>query len=93
MNWEFRIVPHPARRMVFGKPVIHIRDVQMLQVRDGERWVQVGYCGAEAGRPLTLLTDYGDEFRVAATAFVTQAVGAPAATLVAETSQPEEVEE
>lgn len=86
-------MPHPARRIVFGKPVVHIRDVQMLQVRDGDRWVQVGYCGAEPGRPLTLLTDEGDEFREAATAFVTQVVGAPAMTLVAETSQPEEVEE
>lgn len=93
-GWEFKIEPHPARRIVFGKPVVHIRDVQMLMVRDEDgRFVQVGYCGAEPGRPLTLLEDWGPEFLEAAAEFVTREVGPPKATVVAKTKPKDEVED
>lgn len=94
MTWEFRIEPHPARRIVFGVPVVHVRDVQMLRVKDtDDRWLHIGYCGAEPNRPLTLLEDWGPEFLAAATEYVTREVGKPKASLVARASQPQEADE
>lgn len=93
MSWEFRTQPHPARKIVFGKPVVLITDVLMLQVKDGDRWMQIGYCGAKPDRPCTLLGSYPDEFTEAVTAFVTEQIGAPSRTLLAITSKPDEDDE
>lgn len=83
-TWQFKITEHPHKATVFGQNVQVIKDVQVLRVltEDG-RWLQVGYCGAEPGRPLSLLGQHPQEFIDAATAFVTEQVGSPASTVIA----------
>ena len=91
MSWQFKITPHPHKRIVHGVPVQIIKDVQVLRVLQPDgRWLQVGYCGAEPGRPLTIFGDEPPEFIEAARKFVTEQVGEPAAVVRAEGLQGKE---
>jgi hypothetical protein len=89
-DWTFRTQPHPARRLVFGQLVPHIRDVLMLQVKEGENWRQIGYCGAQPGRPISLLERYPQEFQDSVREFVEREIGAPSCLVTARTTNTQE---
>ena len=76
--FEFTLEDHPHKVNVHGVAVQVIKDVLLVKVKSDQhsgRFISCGYCGAEPGKPITLIKYYPEVFRAAVKEFVEDRIG------------------
>ena len=76
-DWEFKVEPHPARKLEYGQLVPVVKTMQQLMVKENDSWIRVAWCGMEAGRPISFCVNASDEFAEAARDWVELNIGRP----------------